>query len=173
MKQVYFENYLASNEAIYNETMGSSFNWQSLKFLHVLLNDAHILTFYIDHYAFTGGAHGIQTRQFSVVSLWTGKEIGLKDIFKENSGIQLGELLTDKVHEMNKIPTSRSLKDAGFFTDSIKPAENFYLTREGIGFYYNQYDIAPYAFGTLDLFIPFSELKELMLTGGPFRELLR
>ncbi|MCX6244133.1 MAG: DUF3298 domain-containing protein [Bacteroidetes bacterium] len=173
MKQVYSENYISSNEAIYSETRSSSFNWQSLKFMHVLLNDAHLLTFYIDHYAFTGGAHGLQTRQFSVVSLWTGREIGLKDVFRENSEIRLSELLTDKIHVMNHIPTSQSLKDAGFFTDTIKPGENFYLTREGVGFYYNQYDIAPYASGTIDLFIPFAELKELLVTGGPVRELLR
>ena len=173
MKEVYFNNYISSNEAIYNETMTAGFNWQSLKFLHILLNDAHVLTFYIDHYAFTGGAHGLQTRQFMVVNLWTGKEIGLNDIFKSNYETRLGEMLSDKIHEMNRIPTSQSLKDSGFFTDSIKPTGNFYLTRAGIGFYYNQYDIAPYASGTFDLFIPFRDLKELLLTGGPLKELLR
>ena len=173
IKQTYFDNYISSNEAIYNKTMASIFNWQSLKFLHILLNDAHVLTFYIDHYAFTGGAHGIQTRQFMVVNLWTGKEIVLKDIFKINYEDQLREILSDKIHEMNHIPTSQNLKDSGFFTDSIKPTENFYLTRDGIGFYYNLYDIAPYAYGTIDLFIPFNDLKELLLTGSPLRELLR
>jgi hypothetical protein len=173
IKQTYFDNYISSNEAIYIATMSSIFNWQSLKFLHILLNDAHILTFYIDHYAFTGGAHGLQTRQFMVINLWTGKEIVLKDIFKINYEAPLDEILSDKIHEMNHIPTSQNLKDSGFFTDSIKPTENFYLTRDGIGFYYNQYDIAPYAYGTIDLFIPLKDLKEVLLTGGPLRELLR
>jgi hypothetical protein len=173
MKQVYFDNYIASNEGIYNPSMASNFNWQSLKFLHILFNDAYILTFYIDHYAFTGGAHGLQTRQFSVVSLWTGKEITLKDIFSDNYQVQLGQLLTEKVHAMNHIPSSQNLKDAGFFTDTVKPTENFYLTREGIGFYYNQYDIAPYATGSIDLFLPFREVKEILLTSGPLRELVR
>jgi len=173
MKQIYFENYLATNEGIYNETMASSFNWQSLKFLHILMNSSHILSFYIDHYAFTGGAHGLQTRQFTVVNLWTGKEINLKDVFKENSEDQLGSILSDKIHLLNHLPTTQNLKDAGFFTDTVKPTDNFYITREGIGFFYNQYDIAPYASGSIDVFIPFGELKDLLIGGGVIRELSR
>jgi hypothetical protein len=173
MKQVYFENYLSTNEGIYKETMASSFNWQSLKFLHILMNGSHVLSFYIDHYAFTGGAHGLQTRQYTVVNLWTGKEVRLKDIFKENSETLLSSILSDKIHEKNHLPITQSLTDAGFFTDTIKPNDNFYITREGIGFFYNQYDIAPYASGSIDVFIPFYELKDLLVTGGVTRELSR
>jgi hypothetical protein len=173
MKQVYFENYLYTNEGIYKETMASSFNWQSLKFLHILMNGLHVLSFYIDHYAFTGGAHGLQTREYTVVNLWTGKEVRLKDIFKENSETQLSSILSDKIHEKNHLPTTQSLKDAGFFTDTIKPTDNFYITREGIGFFYNQYDIAPYTSGSIDVFIPFNELKDLLVAGGVTRELSR
>lgn len=173
MKQVYFENYLYTNEGVYNEKMASGFNWQSLKFLHILMNGSHILSFYIDHYAFTGGAHGIQTRQFTVVNLWTGKEVELKNIFKENSEAQLSSILGDKIHEMNHLPTTQSLKDAGFFSDTVKPTDNFYITREGIGFFYNQYDIAPYASGSIDVFVPFRELKDVLVTGGVIRELSR
>ena len=173
IKQVYFENYLATNEGIYNETMASGFNWQSLKFMHVLLNSSHILCFYIDHYAFTGGAHGIQTRHFTIVNLWTGKEVVLKNIFKENTEAQLGSILSEKIHGINHLPTTQSLKDAGFFDDTIKPTDNFYITRDGIGFFYNQYDIAPYAAGSIDVFIPFRELKDLLIEGGITRELSR
>ncbi len=173
MKQIYFENYLSTNEGIYNEKMASGFNWQSLKFLHILMNGSHILSFYIDHYAFTGGAHGIQTRQFTVVNLWTGKEVELKNIFKENTEAQLSSIISDKIHEMNHLPTTQSLKDAGFFSDTVKPTDNFYITHEGIGFFYNQYDIAPYASGTIDVFVPFRELKDVLVAGGVIRELSR
>ena len=173
MKQIYFENYLSTNEGIYNEKMASGFNWQSLKFLHILMNGSHILSFYIDHYAFTGGAHGIQTRQFTVVNLWTGKEVELKNIFKENTEAQLSSIISDKIHEMNHLPTTQSLKDAGFFSDTVKPTDNFYITHDGIGFFYNQYDIAPYASGTIDVFVPFRELKDMLVAGGVIRELSR
>ncbi|MGA3013271.1 MAG: DUF3298 domain-containing protein [Bacteroidales bacterium] len=173
MKQVYFENYLSTNEAIYKESMASSFNWQSLKFMNILMNGAHILSFYIDHYAFTGGAHGLMTRQHTVVNLWNGKEVELKDIFKENTEKQISQIIGEKIHMKLHLPTTQSLSDAGFFKDTIKPADNFYITYEGIGFYYNQYDIAPYASGTFDIFIPFSELNEVLNLGGIIRKLVR
>jgi hypothetical protein len=173
MKEIYFETYSATNEGIFKESMASSFNWQSLKFLHILMNSSHILSFYIDHYAFTGGAHGIQTRQFTVVNLWSGKEVGLKDIFKEDTKAQLSKIITDKIHEMNSIPTTQRLKDVGFFTDSVFPSDNFYVTRKGIGFYYNQYDVAPYASGAIDVFIPFEDLKDVMRMGGLIEELIK
>ena len=172
-KQVYFENYLSTNEGIYKESMAATFNWQSLKFMHILMNGAHILSFYIDHYAFTGGAHGFQTRQFTVVNLWTGKEVGLKDIFKENYETRLSAIIRDKAHIKIHLPASQSLMDAGFFTDTIKPSDNFYITRRGIGFFYNQYDIAPYNSGAIDIFIPFSELKDLLAESRSIRELTR
>jgi hypothetical protein len=173
MRQVYFETYIGTNEVIYKESMGSSFNWQSMKFMHILMNDSHVLSFYIDHYAFTGGAHGLQTREYTSVNLWTGKEIGLRDIFKENSESRLSSILGDKVHELNHLPTTQSLKDAGYFTDTIKPTGNFYITHTGIGFYYNQYDIAPYTAGPIDVFVPFTELKDLLNKGGGIREIVR
>ena len=108
-----------------------------------------------------------------MVSQWTGKEVGLKDIFKVNSDSLLCSILSDKIHEMNRLPTSQSLKDAGFFSDTVKATDNFYITHEGIGFFYNQYDIAPYASGCIDIFIPFPELKEVLVSGGIIRELYR
>ena len=171
MKNIYFENYLSINEGLFTESMASSFNWQSLQFSHIIMNGSHILSFYIDHYAYTGGAHGLQTRQFTMVNQWTGKEVRLKDIFKEHSETQLGDIITNKIHVMNNIPTAQSLKDAGFFTDSVLPTDNFYITSDGIGFYYNQYDIASYTKGYIDVFIPFRELKGLISNGGLLQEL--
>jgi hypothetical protein len=173
MKNIYFENYLSINEGLFTESMASIFNWQSLKFSHIIMNGSHILSFYIEHYAFTGGAHGIQTRQFTVVNQWTGKETRLKDIFKEHSETQLGDIITEEIHVMNNIPTTQSLKDAGFFVDSVLPTDNFYITNTGIGFYYNQYDIAPYASGAIDVFVPFGDLKDLLSKGGLIKELIK
>jgi hypothetical protein len=173
MKQIYFENYISTNESIYKESMAANFNWQSLKFTHILLNGSHMFSFYIDHFAFTGGAHGLQSRQYTVVNLWNGKEVMLKDLFKQNSDARLTSILNDKLHEMNHLSTSQSLKDAGFYSDTITPIDNFYVTREGIGFYYNQYNIAAYAIGAVNIFLPFRDLKEVLNINGPIRELLK
>jgi len=173
IKQVYFDNYLASNEGIYTEEMSATFNWQSMIFMHVLMNSAHLLTLYTDHYAFTGGAHGLQTRQYTVFSLWSGKEVVFKYLFGENNTSALSEIITRKIRGMKGIGDMQSLKDAGFFTDEIQPSDNFYVTRDGIGFYYNQYDIASYAMGPVDVFIPFAELNKVLVNTAVLRDIMK
>ena len=166
MKQIYVDNYIKTNESIYKETLGASFNWESLKFMDVVLNRSDLLAFYIEQYAFTGGAHGLQTRDYTVVNLHSGRPISLKEIFSADYEAALTDILTKKARKMHNINADKKLTDSGFFVESIKPTNNFYITINGIGFFYNHYEIAPYSNGPEDIFIPFSELKSLPINDG-------
>lgn len=45
----------------------------------------------------------------------------------------------------NNVSTRQEVEDLGYVTiGELTPTENFYLSKEGITFYYNVYDIAPY-----------------------------
>ncbi len=44
----------------------------------------------------------------------------------------------------------------------IFPSENFILGDETITFVYNPYEIAPYAMGSTELIIPFSDIEKLL-----------
>jgi hypothetical protein len=166
IKQVYFEKYLSANEELYkNKVGGPSLNWESLEFMHILYNEQHFLTFYIITYAFTGGAHGLETHEFYVVDLNTGKILTTSDIFREGYEQELTLKITQKFQDMNSLKSGQKLTDAGFFTDEVKPSDNFYLTGDGIGFFYNHYDIAPYASSPNTCFLTFSELKTLIKPG--------
>jgi len=161
MKQIYFANYITTNESIYKETMGASFDWESLKFMDVVLNHNYLLTFYIESYDFSGGAHGMQTRDYTVVNLRSGRPVSLTEIFSGDYEGALTDILTKKARKMHNIKADKKLTDSGFFVESIKPTNNFYITINGIGFFYNHYEIAPYSNGPEDIFIPFSELRSL------------
>ena len=55
----------------------------------------------------------------------------------------------------NKVTTHEALEDMGYAsTGDITPTENFYLSKEGITFYYNVYDITPYAMGPVKVTVP-------------------
>jgi len=137
-------------------------NWELLKFMNILFNGNHQLTFYILTYAYTGGAHGLETQEFYSIDLTKGRRITLDNIFKEGYQERLSELLTKKVHDIQGIPLSKNLSESGFFVDLIEPNNNFYLTGNGIGFFYNHYEIAPYSNGSTDLFFTFEELKAII-----------
>jgi len=162
IRQDYFREYVTSNKALYLEMPGASFEWELMKYTRIVYNGNHRVTFGITSYSFTGGAHGNETESYSTVDMKSGKILSATDLFKPGYEEELTRLLTRKLHKMNNLEESRKLVDAGYFTDEIKPTANFYLDENGIGFCYNQYEIAPYSFGSTDIFLTCAELKGIL-----------
>ena len=163
MKDVFFENYTNSNESLYKEMPdGGNFSWELLKYMHIVNNEGNLLTFSILSYAFTGGAHGLETQDFFSIDLLTGKIIHLEDILKPDQENELNNLLTNKLRQMIGISGTQKLTESGYFVEKVKANENFYLTGNGLGFFFNHYELAPYSFGFTDIFLTFNELEGLI-----------
>jgi hypothetical protein len=162
IRKDYFNEYITGNQTLYKEMPGASFEWVQLKFTHIIYNSNNRVTFGISSYAFTGGAHGQSVESYTTADLKTGKTLGLSDLFKTGYADELTRLLTSRLHKDINLPETRKLSEAGYFTDEIKPGENFYLNDNGIGFTYNQYEIAPYSFGITTVFLTNEELKGIL-----------
>jgi hypothetical protein len=162
MKKDFFENYISSNETMYREMPGASYGWELLKSTYIIFNEEDKLSFYILNYTFTGGAHGLETQLFTSVDMKTGRTITINELFKPGYENRLMNLLTNKLHQMIKLPLQTKLTESGYFVDEIKPNDNFYLNGEGVGFFYNHYEIAPYSFGTTNIFLTKEELKGVL-----------
>ena len=65
----------------------------------------------------------------------------------------------------NKVATRQELEDMGYATGDLTPTENFYLSKEGITFYYNVYDIAPYVMGPVKITLPYEMMQHLLGDG--------
>jgi hypothetical protein len=164
MKLEYFDGYVADNQQLYKEMPDASgLNWELLKFMHIIYNAGNSLTFYIISYAYTGGAHGLETEDYFTMNLKTGKPYALDDLMKPGYAPELGRLLTRKLEQMAGISgLQKKLSGEGYFADEIQPNGNFYLNEYGIGFCYNHYEIAPYSFGLTNIFLTFEELKPVL-----------
>ena len=111
---------------------------------HVQLYTGHLLVYRIDYNEYTGGAHGIYMSTFLNLDLRTLAPIRLDDLFVGDYKEQLTDLLWNQLMADNKVATRQELEDMGYATTGdLTPTENFYLSKEGITFYYNVYDIAP------------------------------
>lgn len=163
IRDKFYTEYLTSNEMLVKSFPDAGLlNWFMLKGIQIINNREHVLSYCIFSYAFTGGAHGLESREFHNFNLRTGKIIRLSDFLKPGYEKDLTVILTRKLHQNLKLQPNQKLSESGFFQDDIKPNQNFYVTPEGIGFYYNHYDISPYSNGPTDLFLKYSELKSLM-----------
>lgn len=134
-----------------------------------LLSDKKIYVYGIERYVDMGGAHGLETRNYYNFDLLTGKLITEKNIFRSNYKESLAELIKKRIveesketHETKNTEAILSLEDTDFWTDSIKPNGNFYLTDEGINYVFNPYEIAPYYMGQTEVTLPYNRLKDLL-----------
>ena len=122
-----------------------------------------ILSYCVERYVYTGGAHGSNFRQFVNYNLQTGEQIDEEQLFAENYQEPLTQLLLQYMVEQNdEIALIQDLHEAGYNVDDIHPNDNFYLAEEGITYVFNPYDIAPYALGETEILIPWSALQNIL-----------
>lgn len=148
----------------YNSSNAKPFNhYQAVLNYIVTYNQACHLSFYFDEYFFTGGAHGSTLRRSNTYNLKNGNKVTLASVFnnKNYKDIIISEIITQA--------------DANWQTEQIYfenyeqlikdnfNKRNFYLTKDGIVIYFNQYEIAPYSTGIVEFVLPYT------LAGNPPR----
>jgi hypothetical protein len=109
--------------------------------------------------SYTGGAHGMQVRKtFSFDK--AGKLLNISNLFSNgSSGLQTLSALTKK--ELMK----RQGADAKWIDDGAGPTEenysSFIVTETGVTVLFDQYQVAPYSDGSIDVAIPVSSFAKI------------
>lgn len=113
---------------------------------------------------FTGGAHGGHGTYFINIDPRTGKEFRLDNYFKPQYEEPLRRIADRMFRRENEIADTASLQENMFEfpNDRFELNGNYGFTKAGLVFYYNNYEIAPYAAGPTELVISYDSLKPLM-----------
>lgn len=114
----------------------------------------------VTYYQYTGGAHGLTTKVAYNYNLKTGKILKLKDLFKE--GFDYKSIIDKKVREDIEKEKDIYFENGALFK-GISENQAYYLNRDSIIVYFQQYEIAPYSSGIREFKIPYEELKEGLL----------
>jgi hypothetical protein len=164
----FFNHYKTNNSDINTAENYQYLNWEKRKNTLVMFNEQYITTFQFNDYAYTGGSFGLNITKYLVFDVRTGRDMKLADIFAPGYYDKLGSMITNRIKEHINIGKDDLLSSYGFFIDLIEPTENFYINTTGIGFHYNTYEIAGTEAGPQDVFIPFSDVKQLLTNQHPF-----
>ncbi len=113
-----------------------------------------ILSYSMEQYVYTGGAHGVTNRFYYNYDLETGLLLTEEDLFIGDYAVVLAPLLLANLTVEEEV-----LGD--YDTEKILPNGNFYLSDEGITFVYNPYEIAPYAYGETEILIPWEAVQDI------------
>lgn len=120
---------------------------------------------------YEGGAHPNSYQTYTIIDLFAHQPVKAKDILnlKDSSLLKLGE----KYFRLNNsVADTSTLADAGYFIfgddanfedgpqyGKFRFNDNIALTKEGVEFLYNTYEIGPYVMGTPSVTIPYKDIQ--------------
>lgn len=118
---------------------------------YTIKRENKILSFYIDYYQFTGGAHGATTKIPYNIDISTGKELLLKDLFVDRYDYE--KVINKQIKEqIDKNPDIYFTGKDGF--NGIKENQQYFIDEENVIVYFGEYEIAPYVTGIPEFKIP-------------------
>lgn len=144
---------------ISNDPFVSECTWEWEGYSRLVWNGSGVLSIAFDDFSYLGGVHSNWHTFYHNYNLTTGKEIKIEEIFVRGYQRQLQTLITD--HTINKE------KLDPVYQDSVPLNTNFYLTPSGIGFFYNNYEIACFMSGSTESFISWKEINKWIDPKGP------
>lgn len=171
-KERYTKDYLKDLEPMYardeaekedSATMESWYSYYKGIESRIQFYKKNLLVYRIDYNEYTGGAHGIYASTFLNMDLNTLRLIHLEDLFVADYSEALTDLLWNQLMADQKVATRQELEDMGYTsTGDLTPIENFYLDKDGITFYYNIYEIAPYVMGPVAITLHYDMISHLL-----------
>lgn len=130
----------------------------------IVFQDDSLLSYAVEYSDYEGGAHGSYRITYTNVDLNRLVTLTEEDLFAPGYYRPLTEKIVQSLMKTYGVSEPDSLLTKGFFTiEDIVPNNNFWLDREGVHYTYNQYEIAPYAMGAIDVAVPYSELEDILL----------
>ncbi len=142
--------------------------WELIRNVKVIFNKNNILTLRIFKFSFLGGAHPDTYNIFYNLNISTGKKILLTELINLNSMKSLTKIAEKIFRKLKHIVPNAKLNNFHFWfkNDEFTLPNNFAITKTGLLFYYNPYEIAPYSEGPTNLLVPYSQIDSLINKKG-------
>ncbi len=153
--QSFKNGFLELREMYPDESLG----WEANIEGELSYEDAAIVTIKIDSYIFTGGAHGQSTTRFLNFDKKKGVQIETSALFEEEP--KLLTYVENKFRLQEQIPEGTSINSTGFMfeNNAFYLPENIGYTKKGLLLLYEEYEVASYAEGPIEVLLPYTEVQ--------------
>jgi hypothetical protein len=111
---------------------------------------------------FTGGNHANRRKDFLNINPHTGEDVFLAHELEEGFENELIVIAEKTFRAVRQIPETASLSSSyfDFPEDKFKLTNTYGFTKHGIVFYYNNYEVAPYAIGPTEVIVPYAKVRD-------------
>lgn len=156
------KSFIGSYEQLKNEFPKDTFGWEGKLEGSVPFKTENLINYRIDHYTFTGGAHGYQGVRSLLFNPETGKIITLQALFKDLDGFS--KYAESEFRKKYNIPENDNINSTGMMFEDDKFALPFTLlfNQKGVVLYYNTYEAAAYVEGPKEITISYQQLQPYM-----------
>ena len=126
--------------------------------------DDYIITMQKELYTYSAGAaHGLHGVGNYTIDRRSKDVISEGDLFIDGYEAELGKVLQRAlVKYLGRKNAQEVEKEDGFSITDLSGNDNFRLDAKGMTYTYNPYEIAPYAFGVIEVFVPYEEVRHLL-----------
>jgi hypothetical protein len=131
--------------------------------MYISYYDNNMITITQNHFTYYGGPHGYNKKIAHTFNLTTGQEINKNDFFCITDETVLCARLTDEFSKMKNNSTSLNGSTVRYSDVDLKEVNDkvltdavYTLTDNGLSVLFNQYDVACYATGPVEIIIPYT-----------------
>lgn len=153
------QSFISSYDELKIEFPKDTFGWEGKVEGSIVYQTENVLNIKIDHYTYTGGAHGYQGVRSLIFNPKTGKIIANEQLFNDvNAFTKFAE---QKFRTAYKIPENAAINSTGLMFEDEKFAlpMTMIFSKTGLLLYYNSYEAASYADGPKEIQLTFAELE--------------
>jgi len=136
-----------------------AYHYTTTFYHHVIYNDQSWLVLKNAMTSYTGGAHGMYSSRFQNMDMKSERDWDINQVL--NDTVALKPYLELAARDYFGVQSTEDISSRLLVTE-IPATSNFYVTPSGLTFVYNPYEIASYADGEIQLFIPYEKLMNLL-----------
>lgn len=150
------DEYFTDNEDVQGAEPGL-LSWEDRINGYFSGRSGHYTSYMVEYYSYRGGVHGINTMSPVVFDRRTGEIVPEEAFFADGYRTPVAALIQARLPEA--LEGDEESLDALFEPDLVGPNGNYEVTKDGVTWYYQPYDIAPYYLGVISVTVPWKELK--------------
>jgi hypothetical protein len=149
--------------------------WENEHRLILDYNNHNVVVFEFVEVIFEGGAYPESTINYVNFNLETGDKFALSDILVHGYEAKLNELGEKLFRETYGFKEIKSFAEEGinFKDDKFSLNDNFSISKGGLLFRFNENEIAPHFLGSFEIFIPYSQILDIIKKNSPLNTIVK
>lgn len=162
--EYFITNFFKEYQEFKDNNMTSAIYWELDRKVEILYTNERIASIMFYEFSFLGGAHPNTNYFYTVYDLISGLKLKPEEVFVKGFEPKLNLIAEKKFREVRGLKPEEDLNAAGyqFQGNKFNTNTNFALTKEGVVFQFNAYEVAPYYMGSTKILIPYGEIESLI-----------